>query len=70
MVVLSLLVVLKCVDDDDPTENENYDPFVGCCVIFGGEVDTKIHRSPIQKYSNEPIFEKHQRHRQWKKRKG
>ncbi len=40
MVVLSLLVVLKCVDDDDPTENENYDPFACCCVILGGEVDT------------------------------
>ncbi len=70
MVVLSLLVVLKFVDDDDPTENENYDPYVGCCVIFLGEVNTKNHRSPIQKYSNEPIFEKHQRHRQWKKKKG
>jgi hypothetical protein len=52
-----LLVVLKCDDDDDPTENENYDPFAGCCVTFWGEDDTKNHRSPIQKYSNEPIFE-------------
>ena len=52
-----LLVVLKCVDDDDPMENKNYDPFAGCCVICWVENDTKNHMSPIQKYSNEPIFE-------------
>jgi hypothetical protein len=33
-------VVLKCDDDDVLTENENYDPFAGCCVIFLGEDDT------------------------------
>jgi len=31
------MVVMKCDDDDDvPTENENYDPFAGCCVIIFG----------------------------------
>jgi hypothetical protein len=33
-------VVMKCDDDDVPTENENNDPFAGCCVIFLGEDDT------------------------------
>ncbi len=50
-------MVLKCDDDDDPTKDENYDPFAGCCVIFLGEDDTKNRQSPIQKYSNEQLFE-------------
>jgi len=29
-------VVMKCDDDDVPTENENNDLFAGCCVIFLG----------------------------------
>jgi len=33
-------VVMKCDDDDVPMENENNDPFAGCCVIFLGEDDT------------------------------
>ncbi len=49
--------MLKCDDDDDPMKNENYDPFAGCCVILLGDDDTKNRQSPIQKYSNEPIFE-------------
>ena len=56
-----VLVVLKCVDDDDPTETENYDPFAGCRVICWGEDDTKNHMLPIQKYWNEPIFEYQER---------
>jgi hypothetical protein len=51
------MVVMKGDDDDVPTENENYNPFAGCCVITLGEDDTYNQQSPIQKYSNEPIFE-------------
>jgi hypothetical protein len=39
---------MKCDDDDVPTENENNDPFAGCCVIFWERMIPKTASHPFK----------------------